>query len=173
VSQQKLDLLQFSSGIAAQPSAGGVALASVVPRAANWSRFSFCWAMSRCRPLSGRRPPLRLAPLPQMLAVFQGSSKAFRENVSSFGRCHRWYDIGMTRAKIAISLPKDQLARVHREVRAGRADSVSGYIASALAEQEKRDSLRTLLRDLIEQHGKPAPEDVKWAERMLPRRGRG
>jgi Arc/MetJ-type ribon-helix-helix transcriptional regulator len=79
----------------------------------------------------------------------------------------------MTRAKIAISLPKDQLARVHREVRAGRADSVSGYIAAVLAEQEKRDSLRTLVRDLIEQHGKPAPEDVKWAERMLPRGRRG
>jgi Arc/MetJ-type ribon-helix-helix transcriptional regulator len=112
-----------------------------------------------------------------MRAVFQSSSKLFksvpRENVSSFGRRHEWYDIGMTMAKIAISLPKDQLARVHREVRAGRADSVSGYIASALAEQEKRDSLRTLLRDLIEQHGKPAPEDVKWAERMLPRRGPG
>ena len=79
----------------------------------------------------------------------------------------------MTMAKIAISLPKDQLARVHREVRAGRADSVSGYIASVLAEQEKRDSLRTLLCELIEQHGEPAPEDIKWAERMLPRRGRG
>ena len=24
-----------------------------------------------------------------------------------------------------------------------------------------------------EQHGEPAPEDIKWAERMLPRRGRG
>ena len=84
-----------------------------------------------------------------------------------------WYDIGMTRAKIAISLPKDQLARVRREVRTGRADSVSGYIASVLAEQEQRDSLRTLLRDLIEQHGEPAEEDMKWAERMLPRRGRG
>jgi len=85
----------------------------------------------------------------------------------------RWYDIGMTTAKIAISLPKHQLARVHREVRAGRADSVSGYIASVLAEQERRDSLRTLLRDLIEQHGEPASEDFKWAERMLSRRGRG
>jgi hypothetical protein len=83
------------------------------------------------------------------------------------------YDIGMTRAKIAISLPKHQLARVHREIRAGRADSVSGYIAGALAEQENRDSLRTLLHDLIEQHGKPAPEDVQWAKRMLPRRARG
>ena len=78
----------------------------------------------------------------------------------------------MTKAKIAVSLPKRQLARVHREVRAGRADSVSGYIATALEEQEKRESLRTLLRDLIQQHGKPAPEDVKWAERMLPPRGR-
>jgi hypothetical protein len=79
----------------------------------------------------------------------------------------------MTRAKIAISLPKQQLARVHREVRAGRADSVSGYIASVLAEHEKRDSLRALLSDLIGQYGEPAPEDIKWAERMLPRRGRG
>jgi hypothetical protein len=85
----------------------------------------------------------------------------------------QWYDASMTMAKIAISLPKDQLARVHREIRAGRADTVSGYIARVLAEQEKRDSLRTLLHDLIEQHGEPAPEDIKWAERMLPRRGRG
>ena len=79
----------------------------------------------------------------------------------------------MTSAKIAISLPKHQLARVRREVRAGRADSVSGYIASVLAEKEKRDSLRTLLRDLIKQHGEPAPEDMKWAKSMLQRRGRG
>jgi len=86
---------------------------------------------------------------------------------------HKRYDIGMTRAKIAISLPKQQLARVHREVRAGRADSVSGYIAWVLAQEESRDSLRTLLRDLIQQHGEPGPEDIKWAERMLPPRRRG
>jgi hypothetical protein len=96
-----------------------------------------------------------------------------REDSSLFGPADQWYDTGMTTAKIAISLPKHQLARVHREIRAGRADTVSGYIARVLAEQEKRDSLRTLLHDLIEQHGEPAPEDIKWAERMLPRRGRG
>jgi hypothetical protein len=78
----------------------------------------------------------------------------------------------MTRSKIAISLPDDQLARVHREVRAGRADSVSGYIAQVLAEHEKRESLRVLLRDLIEQYGKPADKDIQWAEHVLaPRRG--
>ena len=85
---------------------------------------------------------------------------------------YEWYDAGMTKSKIAISLPQDQLARVHREVRAGRADSVSGYIAGVLAEQEKRESLRALLRDLIEQYGEPATKDIKWAERALaPRRG--
>lgn len=77
----------------------------------------------------------------------------------------------MTRAKIAISLPKDQLARVHREIRAGRADSVSGYITNVLAEHEKRESLQTILRDMIEQYGEPSAEDIEWAERALaPRR---
>jgi hypothetical protein len=82
------------------------------------------------------------------------------------------YDAGMTRSKIAISLPKAQPAMVHREIRAGRAESVSGYIARVLAEHEKRESLRALLRDLIEQYGEPATKDIKWAERALaPRRG--
>jgi Arc/MetJ-type ribon-helix-helix transcriptional regulator len=73
----------------------------------------------------------------------------------------------MTTSKIAITLPKDQLARVQREVRAGRADSVSGYIARALAEHERRESLRELIRDLIRQHGEPDREDVQWAKRAL------
>lgn len=73
----------------------------------------------------------------------------------------------MTRAKIAISLPKDQLMRVRREVRAGRADSVSGFITRVLAEHERRQSLRALLQDLIKLYGEPAAEDVKWAERAL------
>ncbi len=78
----------------------------------------------------------------------------------------------MTRSKIAISLPTEQLLNVRREVRAGRADSVSGYIAGVLAEHERCQSLRVLLGDLIDQYGEPAAEDIKWAERALaPRRG--
>jgi hypothetical protein len=76
----------------------------------------------------------------------------------------------MTRSKIAISLPQEQLARVHREVRAGRAESVSGYITKVLEEHEKHESLRELLRDLVKQHGAPAPKDIKWAERQLAHR---
>lgn len=77
----------------------------------------------------------------------------------------------MTTSKIAISLPKAQLARVHREARAGRAVLVSGYIARVLAEQEESEPLRVLVRDLIEQYGEPSARDTKWAERALaPRR---
>jgi hypothetical protein len=76
----------------------------------------------------------------------------------------------MTTSKIAITIPEEQLAHVHREIRAGRAESVSGYIARALAEQERRESLRDLLKDLIAAHGEPTREDKKWAKSVLARR---
>lgn len=77
----------------------------------------------------------------------------------------------MTTTKIAITLPEEQLAKVHRAIRAGRADSVSGYIVRALAEQERQESLRTLVRDLIAEHGEPTHQEVMWAKRALaPRR---
>lgn len=87
-------------------------------------------------------------------------------------RYRRGYDVGMTKAKIAISLPKEQLVRVKRKVRAGRADSVSGYITRVLEEEERSESLDALLQDLIGEYGEPSARDKKWAERALaPRRG--
>ena len=79
----------------------------------------------------------------------------------------------MTTTKIAITLPEEELAKVHRAIRAGRADSVSGYIARVLAENARQESLRDLVRDLIAEHGEPTPQEKKWAERVLPPRRRG
>lgn len=76
----------------------------------------------------------------------------------------------MTKAKIAITLPMDQLKRARAEVKAGRAPSVSGYISRALTEREERESMRAILDDLIALHGKPSAEDRKWAQRALTRR---
>jgi hypothetical protein len=123
---------------------------------------------------AARRPPVgppRRPCLPLPISKHQGGIKPVAA-LAFICPFQERYDSSMTRSKIAISLPKDQLVRVHREVRAGRADSVSGYIARVLAEHERRESLRALLRDLIERYGEPAAEDVKWAERALaPRRG--
>jgi Arc/MetJ-type ribon-helix-helix transcriptional regulator len=87
-------------------------------------------------------------------------------------RQHVRYDASMTAAKIAITLPEEQLARVRRAVRDGRAASVSGYIHQALAEQERRESLDSLVRDLIAAHGEPTQSEVAWAKRALARRRR-
>lgn len=48
---------------------------------------------------------------------------------------------------------------------------MSGYIAMVLAEDEKRESLSGLLRELIEQQGEPTAKEKKWAERALAGRG--
>jgi len=79
------------------------------------------------------------------------------------------YDSGMTTAKIAITLPREQLAKVKRAVRSGEASSVSGYIAGALEEKEQRESLRALVDDLKAQHGAPNKREVAWAKRALAR----
>jgi len=80
-----------------------------------------------------------------------------------------WYDSSMTAAKIAITLPREQLAKVRHAVRSGQASSVSGYIAGALAEKEQRESLRALLAELKAEHGEPTKREVSWAKRALAR----
>jgi hypothetical protein len=81
-----------------------------------------------------------------------------------------WYDSGMTVAKIAITLPRDELARVRRAVRRGRAPSVSAYIARALADQGRQESLAELVADLVGRFGEPSKKDEAWAKRVLARR---
>ena len=83
------------------------------------------------------------------------------------------YDNGMTAAKIAITLPADQLERVRRAVKRGRADSVSAYIAQALERQDREETLADLLRDLVALHGEPNRKEKAWARRVLRRRSRG
>jgi len=78
----------------------------------------------------------------------------------------------MTAAKIAITLPEEQLARVRLAVSSGQAESVSGYIAQVLEEHEQRESLQKLLEDLIAEHGAPTKKERAWARRALARRRR-
>lgn len=75
----------------------------------------------------------------------------------------------MTAAKIAITLPREQLAKAQAAVQSGQARSISGYIAGALAEKEQRESLRTLIDELKTEHGEPTQREVQWAKRVLAR----
>ena len=56
---------------------------------------------------------------------------------------HRWYDRGMTKAaKIAISLPPEQVEQARAAVARGEASSVSGYVSAALARGSSAASAR-------------------------------
>ncbi len=74
----------------------------------------------------------------------------------------------MTRAKIAISLPRPLLATAKRAVKDGRAESVSAYVAAAIEEKAKLDDLRGLLDAMLLETGGPmtAAERLE-AERMV------
>jgi Arc/MetJ-type ribon-helix-helix transcriptional regulator len=63
--------------------------------------------------------------------------------------------VGMTMSKIAVSLPDPLVARARRAVERGRAESVSAYVAVALAEKMKLDDLAELLGEMLAETGGP------------------
>ncbi len=82
----------------------------------------------------------------------------------------------MTKAKIAITLPRPLLANARRAVKEGRAESVSAYVTSALEEKAKLDDLKAMLDEMLAETGGPMTSaERREAERMLglrPRRKR-
>lgn len=66
---------------------------------------------------------------------------------------------GMTTSKIAVSLPAKLVEDVRRLVAAGRAPSVSAYVAAALEEKVKREDLLAMLEEILEETGGPLTEE--------------
>jgi Arc/MetJ-type ribon-helix-helix transcriptional regulator len=66
---------------------------------------------------------------------------------------------GMTaKAKIAVTLPTDLVESARSAVQAGRASSVSAYVAGALEERVKLDELDALLAEMLAETGGPLTE---------------
>ena len=80
----------------------------------------------------------------------------------------------MTKAKVAVTLPPALLQQVRRAVRAGRASSVSAYVAAALEEKAKLDDLEGLLAEMLAETGGPLTEaERRAADKALRARSRG
>jgi Arc/MetJ-type ribon-helix-helix transcriptional regulator len=62
---------------------------------------------------------------------------------------------GMTMSKVAVSLPEVLVIQARRAVAQGRSESVSAYVASALAEKVKLDELSWLLKEMLAETGGP------------------
>lgn len=73
----------------------------------------------------------------------------------------------MTRMKIAITLPEEQVAAARRAVADGRAPSVSAYIAQSLARRDADEELSETLAEIYAEHGEPTAEERAWARKAL------
>ncbi len=75
----------------------------------------------------------------------------------------------MTSAKVAVTISSDVLSEAKRQVRSGRAKSLSAFVTQAVAEKIGRDDLNDILDAMDEAHGKPSKADQEWARRVLRR----
>jgi Arc/MetJ-type ribon-helix-helix transcriptional regulator len=73
----------------------------------------------------------------------------------------------MTRQKIAITLPEEQVAAARRAVAEGRSPSVSAYISQALARRDADEELAETLAEIYAEAGQPTAADRAWARRAL------
>ena len=74
----------------------------------------------------------------------------------------------MTRAKIAVTIPRPLLAAAKRAVEQRQSESVSAYVAEAMEQKAKLDDLAALLDEMLaETGGAPTPAERREAERML------
>lgn len=70
-------------------------------------------------------------------------------------------------SKIAVSLPDDLVKDARQAVREGRAKSVSGYVADALRQAKREDSLKLLLEEWERDLGPIPHESLDWADEQL------
>lgn len=79
--------------------------------------------------------------------------------------------LGMTKSKIAVTLPRQLVAHARRAVRTGRATSVSAYVSSALEEKAKLDDLAALLDEMLRESGGPlTAAERRAAAKMIGKR---
>lgn len=73
----------------------------------------------------------------------------------------------MTTAKVALTIPADVLAGARKQVKAGRARSLSAFVSEAVGERLRRDQLTAILDAMDAEHGRPNKAAARWARRVL------
>lgn len=77
------------------------------------------------------------------------------------------YDLGMSSARITISVPERIVAKAQRAVESGQAESVSGYFAGLAEREPDWADARAALDEMIEEAGGIPEEDRRWARSVL------
>ena len=73
----------------------------------------------------------------------------------------------MQKARITVSVRKETLVKAERQVRRGRAKSVSAWVDAAMDEKARRDDLASLLAEMKAENGPATQEEEAWARAVL------
>jgi len=73
----------------------------------------------------------------------------------------------MQKARVTVSVRRDVLATAERQVKKGRAASVSAWVGSAMEEKAQRDDLVALLAEMKAEGGAATSGEERWARDVL------
>jgi len=102
-----------------------------------------------------------------MSAAGHSLSGAKRDHVQPGGKIVDGMIGSMTRLKIAITLPEEQVAMARQAVADGRAASVSAFISQALARRDADEEMAETIAEIYAESSQPTEEDRVWARRVL------
>jgi Arc/MetJ-type ribon-helix-helix transcriptional regulator len=71
------------------------------------------------------------------------------------------------RTRVTVTVDREVLAEVEAAVALGRAPSVSAWIAQAMTERARRESLRDVLAEIRAELGPATAEETAWARSVL------
>jgi hypothetical protein len=73
----------------------------------------------------------------------------------------------MQRARVTVTVRRTLLAKAEKQVKKGRAKSVSAWVDSAMEEKARREDLAALLGEMKAEGGDVKAEDEAWARNVL------
>lgn len=71
------------------------------------------------------------------------------------------------RARVTVTVDAGAVRAAEAAVAAGRAPSVSAWVASAMADRAQRESLATVLAEIRAELGPATDEETAWARSVL------
>jgi hypothetical protein len=77
------------------------------------------------------------------------------------------YDLSMQRKRITVTVRRDVLRAAEKQVKRGRARSVSAWVDAAMEQKARMEDLSALLGEMKAEGGPTSREDEKWARSVL------
>jgi Arc/MetJ-type ribon-helix-helix transcriptional regulator len=71
------------------------------------------------------------------------------------------------RARVTVTVDAEVVAQAEAAVAAGRAPSVSAWVAQAMVERSRREQLRDVLAEIRAELGPATDEETAWARSVL------